>query len=129
MAHCDAPIADRTVGLGFGDRGKFLQRFGIPERVQGPDRVLEGFLGVRTARSREIDLFDNFCSGIFCSGIRAPRVASAAQAARRRRDWQKFDDAPWQYSPQSSSLARSTVEGRNARMCEVVHTRREKLQE
>src|SRR3974377_1199772 len=41
MAHRDAPIADRAGGLGFGDRGEALPRLGIPEGVQGPDRVLE----------------------------------------------------------------------------------------
>jgi hypothetical protein len=64
VAHRDAPIADRAVGLGFGDRGEVFQRLGIPERVQGPYRVLEGVLHGRTAGGRKVDLLDDLRPGV-----------------------------------------------------------------
>src|SRR5215469_14661997 len=64
MTHRDAPIADRTAGLRFGDCGELLQGLRIPKRMQGPNRVLERLLRVRPAGDREIDLLDRLCPGV-----------------------------------------------------------------
>ena len=60
MAHRDAPVPHRATGFCLGDRGKCLQRLGIPERVQNPDRLLERILRVRPTSDREIDLTRGF---------------------------------------------------------------------
>ncbi len=49
-AHGDTPIRHGAIGFGLGDRGKFLQRLPVPERVQGRERGIEARLNVGAAR-------------------------------------------------------------------------------
>jgi len=49
-AHGDPPIRHGAIGFGLGDRGKFLQRLAVPERVQGRERGIEARLDVGAAR-------------------------------------------------------------------------------
>ena len=58
VAHRDAPIGHRAVGLRLGDVAEAFQRLRVPERVQRPGGVVERLLRRRAARDREIDLLD-----------------------------------------------------------------------